>query len=144
MPFPRALSLSQRAELSAAPPLPVRSCSRHQASPQPALLCAEQTKGSPHVSPSRSFPIFVALLWRLIVSCPYIVTHKTALSARGEAIQQRAEGPIASLTGWQCWAWCTPRHSWPFCQPGAQLSEHGQNTAKVQRLLTFNLTVYQL
>jgi len=38
MPFPRALSLSHRAELSAAPRLPVRSCSRHEASPQ--LLCS--------------------------------------------------------------------------------------------------------
>ena len=38
MPFPRALSLSHRAELSAAPPLPVRSCSRHEAFPQ--LLCS--------------------------------------------------------------------------------------------------------
>ena len=45
MLFPRALSLSPRAELSAAPPLPVRSCSRHEASPQPALLWAEQTQG---------------------------------------------------------------------------------------------------
>jgi len=31
--FPRALSLSQRAELSNAPPLSVRSCSYHEASP---------------------------------------------------------------------------------------------------------------
>ena len=45
MPFPRALSLSHRAELSAAPPLPVRSCSRHQASPQ--LLCSVLSKHGP-------------------------------------------------------------------------------------------------
>jgi len=44
MPFPWALSLSQRAELSADPPFPGRSCSRHEASPQPALLWAEQTQ----------------------------------------------------------------------------------------------------
>ena len=37
-PFPRALSLSQRAELSAAPPLPERSCSHHEASPQLSAL----------------------------------------------------------------------------------------------------------
>ena len=40
MPFPRALSLSQRAELSA-----VRSCSCRGASLQPPLLWAEQTRG---------------------------------------------------------------------------------------------------
>jgi len=42
MPFPRASSLSQRAELRAAPPPPVRS--RREASPQPPLLRAEQPK----------------------------------------------------------------------------------------------------
>ena len=59
MPFPRALSLSQRAELSS-----VRSCSRHQASPQ--LLCSGLNKPgdlscSHAVFPSRSFIIFTAL-----------------------------------------------------------------------------------
>ena len=56
-PFPRALSLSQRAELSVAPLLPVRSCSRHQASPQPALLWAEHIRSfsrSSYVFPFRS------------------------------------------------------------------------------------------
>ena len=38
VPFSQALSLSQRAELSAAPSLPVRSCSRCEASPQ--QLCS--------------------------------------------------------------------------------------------------------
>ena len=64
MPFPRALLLSQRAELSAALPLPVRSFSRHQASPQ--LLCSGLNKPgdlscSHAVFPSRSFIIFTAL-----------------------------------------------------------------------------------
>jgi len=45
MPFPQAVSLSYRAELSAAPPLPVRSHSHHEASTQSALLCDEQTRG---------------------------------------------------------------------------------------------------
>ena len=66
MPFPRALSLSQRAELSAAPPLPVRSCSRHEASPQ--LLCCGLSKPgdlshSSYSCHSRPSFIFVALLW---------------------------------------------------------------------------------
>jgi len=66
MLFSRALSLSQRAELSAAPPLPVRSCSCHEASPQ--LLCSglNKTEGlsySSRILPSEHFPIFVALLW---------------------------------------------------------------------------------
>ena len=64
MPFPRALSLSHRAELSAAPPLPVRSCSRHEAFPQ--LLCsALSTPGGfscfSHVFPSIPFIVFIAL-----------------------------------------------------------------------------------
>jgi len=68
VPFPRALSLSHRAELSAAPPLPVRSCSRHQASPQ--LLCSalstpRDLSSSSYVFPSRPFPTFVALLLTL-------------------------------------------------------------------------------
>ena len=68
MLFPRALSLSHRAELSAAPPLPVRSCSRHEASPQ--LLCSALSKPgdlscSSHTLPSRPFSISGALLWML-------------------------------------------------------------------------------
>ena len=42
MPFPQALSLSQRAELSAPALLPVRSCGHHEASPQ--LLCSRPNK----------------------------------------------------------------------------------------------------
>ena len=80
MPFPRALSLSHRAELSAAPPLPVRSCSRHEASPQ--LLCSvlsapRDLSCSSHTLLSRTFTVFVTLLLMLshslmpvILRCP--------------------------------------------------------------------------
>jgi len=54
MPFPPALSLSHRAELSAAPPLPVRSCSRHEASPQ--LLCSGLSKSSNISCSSHTLP----------------------------------------------------------------------------------------
>jgi len=54
MPFPRALSLSHRAELSAAPPLPVRSCSRHEASPH--LLCSVLSKPGPWAAPHTPCP----------------------------------------------------------------------------------------
>ena len=104
MQFPRAPSLSQRAELSAAPLLPVRSCSRDAASPQPALLCAEHTQGPQllltHLA-LRSFTIFVALfghtlhfyvctvLWFYI---PLLLRQpKAAPSAGGDATQRRAE-----------------------------------------------------
>ena len=66
MPFPQALWLSQRAELRAAPLLPVRSCSRHEASPQ--LLCFVLSKpgvltSSSYAQPSRHLIISVAFLW---------------------------------------------------------------------------------
>ena len=68
MPFPRALSLSHRAELNAAPPVLMRSCSRHEASPQPALLWAKYATDlscfSSILSP-RPFTIFEALFWML-------------------------------------------------------------------------------
>jgi len=84
MPFPQALLLSQRAELSAASPLPVRSCSHHEAFPQ--LLCSALStlrvlSLSSYVLHSRPFTtIFVTLLWMfsLIVLCPRIVMPKTA------------------------------------------------------------------
>jgi len=44
------------------PPLPVRSCSRHEASPQ--LLCSALRKPS-HPSQTKPFLIFVAVLWML-------------------------------------------------------------------------------
>jgi len=73
-----------------APPLPVRSCSRHQASPQ--LLCSVLSKPrglscSSHTLPSWAFAISVALFWMLSNSCMsslYCGT-RTAPSARGEA-----------------------------------------------------------
>ena len=66
MPFPRALSLSHRAELSAVPSLPVRNCSRHEASPQ--LLCSalsqhRELSCSSYLLSSGPFLVFVALLW---------------------------------------------------------------------------------
>ena len=62
------LSLSQRAELSAAPLLPVRSCRRHEASPP--LLCSalstpRDLSCSSHTLLYRTFIIFVVLLWML-------------------------------------------------------------------------------
>ena len=119
MPFPRALSLSHRAELSAAPPLPVRSCSRHEASPQ--LLCSGLSKPrglsrSSDILPSSPLTIFVALHWMLSnssVSFSYCCTQ-TAPSAGGEAAQHRAEGTTPPLAPWLCWAWCTTGCSWPF------------------------------
>ena len=62
MLFPQALSLSHRAELSASSPLPGRSCSHHEASPQ--LLCsglnqARDLSPSPYTFLSRPFPIML-------------------------------------------------------------------------------------
>ena len=96
MPFPRALSLSHRAELSAAPPLPVRNCSCREASPQ--LLCLRRNKLRDfsclsYVLSSIPFPLFVDFLWTLSNSCmpfPRCGTQ-TAPSAGGEAAQLRAE-----------------------------------------------------
>ena len=62
MPFPRALSLLQGTELSAAPLLPVRSCSRHQASPQ--LLCSVLNNPRDLNHPSYIFPS---------IPCPILV-----------------------------------------------------------------------
>ena len=89
MPFPRALSLSHRAELSAAPLLPVRSCSRHRASPQ--LLCSGLSKPRDHncssyTCPSRPIPIFTAILWKLSN-----IFMSFMSSAGGEAAQHRAQ-----------------------------------------------------
>jgi len=72
MRFPRAVSLSRRAKLSAAPPLPVRSCSRHEASPQ-LLYSGLNSPGDPccssHILPLMPLCTFVALLWTLSNSC---------------------------------------------------------------------------
>ena len=89
MPFPRALSLSHRAELSAAPPLPVRSCTR----PPLSLLCSglstpRHLSHSLGIFPSRLSITFVALLRTQIALCPpYTVAPKPAPSAGGEAAQ---------------------------------------------------------
>ena len=96
MPFHQALLPPHRAELSAAPPLPVRSCSRHEASPQ--LLCSGLSKPRglscfSHTSSSRPFFTFVAPLWTFYNSSAFFLhcaTH-TAPSTRGEASQCSAE-----------------------------------------------------
>ena len=112
MPFPQALLLSQRAELSAALRSP---CSHHEASPQ--LLCS--SRGTPrdlscssYILPSRPFTTFVALLCTLIMLCPSdIVAHKL-LEMRPHSSEQSRTTP--SLTRLAVWAWCTPEYSWLF------------------------------
>ena len=129
MPFPQALSLSQRAELSAASLLPVRSCSCHEASPQ--LLCsglnrARDLSHSSYLLPSKQFTIIIALLWVLsnsFISFLYCGTHP-ACSAGGEAAQRRAEQTTPPLTHWQCWSWCNPGYCWPFVLPGQTAASH--------------------
>lgn len=53
----------------------------------------------------------------LIVLCPSIVASNPTPNAPGEATQCRVERDNLSLTGWQCWAWCTPGYGWPFGLP---------------------------
>jgi len=94
---------SHRAELSAAPPLPVRSCSCHQSFPR--LLCSALSKHrafrhSSHTLPSRPFPIFISLLWTLSHSfmSPWCCGTHTAPSAGGEArIAQSRAGQALPL-----------------------------------------------
>ena len=79
-----SLSLSQRAELSAAPLLPVRSCSRHEASPQ--LLCSALSKSrglnhSSHTLSSRLFTIFMTLLCTLSSSLSFFLLRCLKLRA---------------------------------------------------------------
>ena len=112
-----------RAELSAAPPLPVRSCSRHEASPQ--LLCSalsmpRDLNCCTYVVYSRPFTIIVALLWMLLNSLmPFLYSGaKPAPSGGGEAAQHRTEQTIPPLAWGQCWAWCSPGCGWPFWLPG--------------------------
>ena len=86
------------------PPLPVRSCGRHEASPQ--LLCSGLSKprGLSHAL-YRPFPIFVALLWMLSNSFMSFLHcgTQTAPSAGGEAAQHRGGSP--SLAWLQRWTW---------------------------------------
>jgi len=100
MLFPRALSLSHRAELSAAPLLPVRSCSRHQASLQ--LLCSALSKPrnlscSSYTLPSRPFTIFIARHGHSLigVSPPCTVAQKshTVLKVRLHSAEQKGATP---------------------------------------------------
>ena len=100
MPFPRALSLSHRAELSAAPPLPVRSCSHHEAPPQ--LLCSGRSKprvlsSSSQFFTPRLFTISVVLLWMLSNSFKSFMYCGT----QDEAIPEQS-GTVPSLNSWQC------------------------------------------
>ena len=61
-------------KVSACPSAPCESYSHHEASPQPPLPWGEKPRElscPSHILPSRPFPIFIALLWRLSVSlCP--------------------------------------------------------------------------
>jgi len=110
-PFPRALSLSQRAELSAAPPLPVRSCSRHEASPQ--LLCSGLSTPrdlicSSNLLSSKPFATRVAP-WTLCNS--FMSLHcgsRTCMQCWrcGHSTEQSRATP--PLSQWQPWAWGTP------------------------------------
>ena len=89
-----------------APPLPVRSCSRHEASPQ--LLCSGLSKPrdlshSSYTLPSGFFTILVALSFghSLIALClPYIVPTKMhpVQEVRLHSAEQRGQplGPRAS------------------------------------------------
>ena len=122
MPFPRALSLSQTAELSSASQLPVRSCSRHEASPQ--LLCSglstpRDLSCSSYTLPSDASPLLLPSLEHSLIALwpSYIVAPKPAPSGGGEATQHRARWGSPPLTRWHCWAWSTPEYGWLFgCQ----------------------------
>jgi len=86
------------------PPLPVRSCSCHETSPQ--HLCSGLSKPgnlscSSHILLSRLFPIFVVFPWTLSYSfmsflhCGTQIAH----SAEGEAAQSRVEQFFPFLGG---------------------------------------------
>ena len=73
-------------------PLPVRSCSRHEASPHSApLLCAEQTKGPQPLLPHRS----EAAQRRTEQPLPL------AGGSAGPGAPQHTVGPVAART--RCW-----------------------------------------
>lgn len=103
--FPRALSLSKREELSAAP----------------QLLCSEHTKGPQllsYILSSTPFPIFVSLLWCLIALCPYTMASIAAHIAQDETTQQRARQENPSPLWLAVLARCTPGYIWTFWLPG--------------------------
>ena len=118
MQFPRPCHCHQRAELSTAPPLPVRNCSHHEASPQ--LLCSGLSKPrdlshSSYISPCKSFGCY------LIVLCPsYIVGAPNCTQCRrwGCITQSRTTSP---LTWWQRGA---PGYSWSFGLSGHTPDKH--------------------
>jgi len=100
MPFPRALSLSQRAELSAAPPLPVRSCRCHEASPQFLRSVLNELRAlsrASYVLQSRPFIIFIAIFWTLTILCPsYTVASESTHNTQGEAASMLSVvGPLS-------------------------------------------------
>lgn len=117
MQFHLVLVWSPESRAQRCPPLPMRSCSCHEAFPQ--LLCSGLNKPrdlgcSSHTSPSS----FVALLWTISNSLVSSLYCGTKPSAGEEATQHRAEGTAPPLAHWQCWAWGTPGHGWPFGLPG--------------------------
>ena len=139
MPFTQALSLPQRAELSAAPLLPVRSCGLHEASPQ--LLCSGLSKpgdlSAPHTPcPSDSSPSsYPSSGCSLTVVCPSgIVALKghTVLEVRPHSAEQ--SGTTLPLAWQQCWAWCVP-----FGQPGHAAGSHQLATSQNTRSLSVGL-----
>ena len=134
MPFPRVLSLSYRAELSAALPLPVRSCSHHEGSPQ--LLCSGLSKPrdhsrSSHTLPSTPLTIFIAMLWTLSDSFLSFSRSGTDPHAVLELrLHGTAEHP--PLTQWQCRAWCTPGCG-ALWLPGHAAGSHSTRCQQQQR-----------
>lgn len=57
------------------------------------------------------------LMYKTILIRLFRITEPTKL----EGIHQDhwvQKGTIPSITQWQCWAWCSPGYSWPFCLPG--------------------------
>jgi len=122
MPFPQALPLSHRAELSSALPLPVRSYSHREASPY--LLCSglstpRDLSCSPYILPSVPLTIFVVIFGHCLILCPCIVAPKRAPSARGEAAQRRAEWDNLSPCLVAVLGLVHPRVRWGL-GPGAQ------------------------
>ena len=108
----------QRAQLSTVPPLPVRSCSCYDASPQPALLCSQPNPGAlaaPHTScpPYPSPSSQPSCGCSLIVLCSPCIVPKPARSALGEAapVQVRWQQSFPSPS-WQCWGCCTLGNCW--------------------------------
>lgn len=98
-------------------PAPLLLCVELQTTMRPplSLFCSGLNKlvdfsSSSYISPCRSFPVFIALLWMLFnsfMSYFSIVAPKPAPSAWNESVQCRAERTVPSLTWWKFWPWCT-------------------------------------